>query len=150
MTGSFGGITRPTAMLIKLVEHQRLVRVKPARPLTPTECIVVSLLAFGENCVEVAVRLGVSKRTVKFHVKNAAQKLPGDLPAQMRVITWYRGATADVLTGDPMKGNFAPPIDGRVGEAAVPLSTGRSWPAEPMRPFSAQAASTIPKPARTR
>lgn len=66
---------------------------------TGTESIVVALLARGETYRLIALRLHISVATVRFHLANAARKIPGDLEMRMRIIFWCRGATIDQLTG---------------------------------------------------
>ena len=66
---------------------------------TGTESIVVALLARGETYRLIALRLSISIATVRFHLSNAAEKIPGNLEMRMRIIFWSRGATPDQLTG---------------------------------------------------
>ncbi len=66
---------------------------------TGTESIVVALLARGETYRLIALRLSISIATVRFHLSNAAEKIPGNLEMRMRIIFWSRGATLDQLTG---------------------------------------------------
>lgn len=77
-----------------------LVRVRPRRPLTPTQQIVADLVARGMRYPDIGKALSMRPETVKFHTICVAKLLPGDLPAQARVATWWRGATRDVLTGE--------------------------------------------------
>jgi DNA-binding CsgD family transcriptional regulator len=83
-----------------------IARVPLRRPLTRMESVVVSLLALGYNYKQCARMLAVSYQCVKFHCLAAAAKIPGDLPAQNRVIVWFRGAPREVLTGEHL---FASP-----------------------------------------
>lgn len=53
--------------------------------LTPRQREVVRLLADGYSCPEVARRLGIALNTVRVHVQNIANGIPGDLPALRRV-----------------------------------------------------------------
>lgn len=76
-------------------------RVPPSRPLTPAERVIADALA-GPAVTnrEIATTLGISSLTVKNHIERIALKLPGDLPAKMRVTLWARGAPAHLL-GQP-------------------------------------------------
>jgi FixJ family two-component response regulator len=59
----------------------------PARRLTPTQWKVIALMWHEElNYDGVAQRLGISVRTVKMHVENAACFLPGYGPSSWRVL----------------------------------------------------------------
>ena len=68
-------------------------------PLTRAEAAVALLVANGHADADVADQLGHSLNTARFHIKNAAKKIPGDLPAKMKVICWVRGAPLQVLNG---------------------------------------------------
>lgn len=78
-------------------------RVIPSAPLSPQQWMVATLLGAGQSHKEVADALAVRIKTVRWHLRGAAKKLPGDLPAEMRVVAWVRGATLDVLTGTPLR-----------------------------------------------
>ena len=67
-------------------------RVELSRPLTPAEEQAVEYLAQGLTYAQVADALGISMRTAKYHIVNAGKKIPGDLPLQLRVKAWFRGA----------------------------------------------------------
>ncbi len=60
---------------------------------------MVALLARDETYRLIALRLSISVATVRFHLANAARKIPGDLEVRMKIIFWSRGATLDQLTG---------------------------------------------------
>lgn len=53
--------------------------------LTPRQRDVVRLLADGLSCPQIAKRLGIALNTVRVHVQNIANGIPGDLPALRRV-----------------------------------------------------------------
>ena len=76
-----------------------ITRVPPLRRLTPMEQIITALLAKGLNYPQAGQVLGIKPSVAKMHCHAVAAKLPGDLPALMRVVAWWRGATLDVLTG---------------------------------------------------
>lgn len=75
------------------------MRVPLSEPLTKMQQACALLVANGHNTVAIGVRLGVGCKAVRFHINKAAKKIPGDLPAQMRVVAWVRGATLEVLEG---------------------------------------------------
>ena len=75
------------------------MRVPLRAPLTKMQQACVLMLANGHNTIAVAEKLGVGYKAVRFHINAAAKKIPGDLPAQMRVVAWVRGATLEVLEG---------------------------------------------------
>jgi DNA-binding NarL/FixJ family response regulator len=74
-------------------------RVKLSAPLTQSQATCCLLLANGHNYADIGERLNTSRATAKFHVHEAAKKIPGDLPAQMKVVCWVRGAALEVLMG---------------------------------------------------
>ena len=79
-------------------------RAPLSHPLTPTEEIVVTLLATARhNYQSIAEQLGVSPKTVKRHAENAAMKISSDLPTQIRCVAWYRGASPEVLSGEHVR-----------------------------------------------
>lgn len=72
-------------------------RVPCTPPLTPVQFKVAALLSGGHSVEGVAQLLHVSISTVKFHVRQAADRVPGDLPPRFRLIAWYRKAPLSVL-----------------------------------------------------
>ena len=76
------------------------VRAPLTRPLTPLQAIAVYLMAHGYSYEAAAPLMSMTARTVKFHVIAAAKKMRGNMPVQMLVSCWYRGATQAVLDGD--------------------------------------------------
>lgn len=74
-------------------------RIPLLRKFTIMETLVVALLSRGEAYRMIALRLNISVATVRFHLANAARKIPGDLEVRMKVIFWCRGAKLDQLTG---------------------------------------------------
>lgn len=79
-------------------------RVKLRVPLSPVQNVIVSLLAIGYEQPEIARELHITLHSVKGHIKAAALKVPGDLPAVPKLIVWMRGATREVLIGSAFKG----------------------------------------------
>lgn len=77
-----------------------ITRVPLHRDLTESERIVALLLARGFKPDKIAMRVGCAVNTVRMHIITAALKIPGNLPAQTKLIVWWRGASLDVLTGD--------------------------------------------------
>lgn len=76
-----------------------LERAPLLKPLTAQEELVAVMVAHGHNYADIAERIGCAPRTVNKHAEKAALKIPGDLPAQMKLVVWMRGAPLDVLTG---------------------------------------------------
>lgn len=74
-----------------------VARTACREPLSPTQTAVVKLLAAGRTQKEISADLGCSERAVKFHVDNAAAKVPGDGPPMAKLAYWYRGAAESVL-----------------------------------------------------
>lgn len=72
-------------------------RLSLHQPFTVREQTVVELVAAGYTYNQIARHLKISPRSVAGHVKTAAGKIPGSLPAKARIIVWYRGAGEDVL-----------------------------------------------------
>lgn len=80
----------------------RNVSRAPCHPcLTMTQMAVVKLLASGVSHQAVAEELGCSIRAVKFHIQNAAWRIPGEGQQTARLIYWYRGVPGAVLAGVP-------------------------------------------------
>ena len=75
-------------------------RADLSRPLTPAELKAAHYLSQGLTYRQLAEVLGISPRTAKQHIINAAAKIPGDLPLQLRVITWYRGGESWTIPED--------------------------------------------------
>lgn len=69
------------------------------KPLTRAQQAVVAGLARGASYEDLAHWLGVKPRTIRFHAEEAATKIPGNLPPQIRCMMWARGATVDMLEG---------------------------------------------------
>ena len=74
------------------------VRAPLKRPLTEVQSVIATLLAHGHNNADIAERLHMHVETVRYHMKEAAKKIESDLPAQMRVVMWARGAPQHALT----------------------------------------------------
>lgn len=72
-------------------------RIELPEPLSDHELAIAGLLAEGQNYYAIAELLACSVHTVKWHVRNIARKVPGDLPMQFKAVAWYRGATLGVL-----------------------------------------------------
>lgn len=83
-----------------------VLRVPLKRPLTRHQLVVASLVAERYSAAEISAVTGISERTVHWHTRRAADRIPGDLPPIERVCAWYRGATIQVLTGRSV---FDPP-----------------------------------------
>lgn len=72
-------------------------RLNLVRPLTAREEHVVQLLAQEFSTQSIADQLGIAPATVRAHVERAAMKVPGTLSPRARLISWWRGATLEVL-----------------------------------------------------
>lgn len=72
----------------------------PVPTLTPMQKIVTALVGAGHNYSDCAERLGITRATVKFHAEQAAAKIPGDLPTQMKLVIYHRMTNGiNVVTG---------------------------------------------------
>lgn len=78
----------------------RNVRAVPARPLSARQLEVVRLLAEGKRHDAIALRMRCTVATVRWHIQEAATRVPGAGPASARLIYWYRGASRELLAGD--------------------------------------------------
>lgn len=76
-----------------------MVRLRLHRPLTPTQDIVARLVAEGKSASVIAERLGITEKTVRYHIREVAGQIPGSLPAKARIHVWWHGATEAVLRG---------------------------------------------------
>lgn len=72
-------------------------RVDLSQPFTPAEENAVAHLAAGLTYRQIAESMNISYRTARNHIQNAAKKIPGDLPVQLRVVAWYRGGDVWIL-----------------------------------------------------
>jgi DNA-binding NarL/FixJ family response regulator len=70
-----GGSLLQPAVAAKLIRHIAAPAAAPAEPLTEREQEVLALLAQGLQNKEIAGRLQISERTVKFHVSAVLTKL---------------------------------------------------------------------------
>lgn len=76
-------------------------RVPTAHPLTRREMQVAERIARGLTTRQIAAELGITPGVVRMYVTRAAGKIPGDLPAQLRIRHWYLGGeTVRVLRSD--------------------------------------------------
>lgn len=103
-------------------------RAPTLKPLSPMQTVVTMLAALGLSHEEIRAELKLgSLRTVRYHLNEAAARIPGDLPAEARVVAWARGATIDVLEGRTLR--FEIMRDGRraqVENGALVTVTGVS------------------------
>ena len=72
-----GGSLLEPGVTNRLLDHVREGREQP-EPLTPRELEVLSLISEGLHNSEIAARLFVTERTVKFHVSSILAKLGAD------------------------------------------------------------------------
>ncbi len=78
-------------------------RAPLAKPLSPMQKVVVTLLGLGYTTADIAEQLHISKPTVRFHLREAALKMPGDLPREAKAVMWVRGAPLHALTGSALR-----------------------------------------------
>lgn len=76
------------------------MRDPPISVFTTSEKLVVAMICKGYNYIETGHRLSLARETVKWHARNAANKIPGNLPVLTKILFWGRGATKDQLTGE--------------------------------------------------
>jgi DNA-binding NarL/FixJ family response regulator len=72
-----GGSLLQPGVTTRLLEHMSRERAQP-EPLTPRELEVLGLISRGLHNSEIAERLFVTERTVKFHVSSILAKLGAD------------------------------------------------------------------------
>lgn len=75
-------------------------RVPPLMRLTAVDLKYAGLASLCGTLDGVAWGMGVTRGQAKQSIQKVAAKLPGTLPAMMRVIAWVRGATPEVLGVD--------------------------------------------------
>ncbi len=83
-----------------------MLRVLPSAPLSPMQYAVTVLLGLGKSHPEIAEELHITVDTVRWHMRYAAGKIPGDLPREAKLVAWVRGASLDVLEGLTLRGEF--------------------------------------------
>jgi DNA-binding CsgD family transcriptional regulator len=97
------GLTRALLHVAGELAYWRLEELSQATtamtPLTSRERQVMRLLSWGKTDAEAAQELGISPRTVRFHVDNAKRKLGVASRAQAIVLS-LRGRQASVLNED--------------------------------------------------
>jgi two-component system, NarL family, response regulator FusR len=69
---------RPTTDAMRAMVHDRVEQIVQQFALSPREREVFEMLLYGSTADEIASKLGVSTRTVKFHQTNVLQKLDAD------------------------------------------------------------------------
>lgn len=77
----------------------RNVRAAPVRPLSARQLEIVRMLAEGKRHDAIARKMRCKVATVRWHIQEAAMRVPGDGPASSRLIYWYRGASRELLAG---------------------------------------------------
>jgi DNA-binding NarL/FixJ family response regulator len=82
-------------------------RVPTSPALSPAQEAVALMLGLGYTYPQIAVELGITERTVRFYAAEAAKRIPGDLPAQQKVVAWVRGAAMEVLDGSLLRSSLA-------------------------------------------
>lgn len=93
-------------------------RVAPVKPLSRTQFVIAILLGLGKSHGEVATELKMKRTTVRAHIRYASKRIPGDLPQELKLVAWVRGATIDVLEGRTLSYEFM--RDARRGVVEAP------------------------------
>lgn len=73
-------------------------RLKPSSEFSTMEMLVAVMVGRGLEYDQIALRLSISKSTVKMHAQNASAKLPGKDPPRMKLQVWWRGADEDIMS----------------------------------------------------
>ena len=85
-----GGSLLQPGVTTRLLEHMSRERAQP-EPLTPRELEVLGLISQGLHNSEIAERLFVTERTVKFHVSSILAKLGADNRTEAVVLAARKG-----------------------------------------------------------
>jgi DNA-binding CsgD family transcriptional regulator len=59
------------------------------KPLTPREKQIAEMVARGMPNKRSACQLGISVKTVEFHLDNAARRIDGDASPRSKVAIWF-------------------------------------------------------------
>ena len=86
-----GSLLQPVVTNKLLQTMSRKVRREETEPLTPREIEVLGLLAMGLQNREIASRLFITERTVKFHVSSLMHKLGAENRTETVTIAAQRG-----------------------------------------------------------
>jgi DNA-binding CsgD family transcriptional regulator len=78
----------------------RNVRAQTIKPVTRRQIEVIKLLSDGLSHKEIAAQRGVSISTVRNLITEAGLRVPGAGSPSVRLVYWYRGATAELLEGE--------------------------------------------------
>lgn len=73
-------------------------RVPLFRPLTGQEEAVAEMLGEGMPPRDVAEALHIQQKTLRSYMESIARKIPGTLPQHIKIVLWFRGANADLLS----------------------------------------------------
>jgi DNA-binding CsgD family transcriptional regulator len=76
-TAKVEAISMPDSVLVDMI-HEKLRRIVSGARLSEKERSVVELLFLGRQTREIGAALGISGRTVKFHVTNLLEKIDAD------------------------------------------------------------------------
>lgn len=75
--------------------------MSPRTPLrsdfTTKQYAIVSRLGKGMTPEDIRQELSMGKAIYRYHLTEAANKIPGDLPPTARIIGWWRGADRKTL-----------------------------------------------------
>lgn len=78
-------------------------RVPTRAKLTAMQFACCVLAGLNRTYQEMADELLIASSTARYHIEEAARKIPGDLPALAKCGIWARGATREVLEGTALK-----------------------------------------------
>lgn len=96
--------SQPYTYAVLAASHSSRVieRIPTYAPVSDMQFVVALMYAAAPPMDMHAIgrELGIARVTVKYHLRQLALKVPGDLPPAERVRAWIRGATESVLYGD--------------------------------------------------
>jgi hypothetical protein len=95
-----------------------VVRAPLSEPFTELEMAIADMIARCMNYQAIAEEFCVNHHTIKWRAQLAAAKVPGDLPVQVKLCMWYRGASIESLRGDVIYGPPKPEPEGETLLAA--------------------------------
>jgi hypothetical protein len=81
-------------------------RVTPLKPLSRAQYTIAVLLGLRYSHHAIAETLHISVETVRTHMRDAAERIPGDMAREQKLVAWVRGASLDVLEGRTLRYEF--------------------------------------------
>ena len=73
------------------------MRVPLKSDFTPVQYALVQRLGKGESSAVIMDGLKLSRSLYRYHLSEAAKKIPGTLSPTARIIGWWRGADKHIL-----------------------------------------------------